>query len=228
MFFHLIFILFLYFIATSNPYKASIDGAKGLFQRADQGDEIAKKVLQEVADYLAIFCINICRIVDPEVIIFGGGMAHAGDRLLKSVQESMLKYTWTVYPPTIKLEIAHQVGNAGIFGAALSAQSYYLHLHPSHLKQHEETPSSSSSTNSPSNSNSASTSPSESTSLISRDMAFLGSITATGLMFLYYTRASTSPQSSTSSSDLMNTARNIFFFSHSILVGVQLFRMFLK
>lgn len=39
--------------------------------------------------------INICRIVDPEVIIFGGGLAQAGDALLTAIRR---------YSPTHTIE----------------------------------------------------------------------------------------------------------------------------
>jgi hypothetical protein len=164
--------------------------------------------LAQVAEYLAIFCINICRLVDPEVIIFGGGMAHAGDTLLKSVQEYMLKHTWTVYPPTVKLEIAHQVGDAGMLGAALAAQSLYSHLHPSLSRNEEPTTEKLSPVAAP---------VLAPASLITRERAFFGSITA-GLMFLLLSK---SPPSV--SSTAVSNPRNLFLFSHAVLVGVHLF-----
>lgn len=35
-------------LAKFPPFQASVDGAKGIFERAAQGDEIAQQVLQEV------------------------------------------------------------------------------------------------------------------------------------------------------------------------------------
>jgi hypothetical protein len=163
----------------------------------------------QVAESLAVFCINICRLVDPEVIIFGGGMAHAGDTLIKSIEEAMARHTWTVYPPTVKLEVAHQVGDAGMLGAALAAQSLYSHLHPS-VSHHEdltgERPSSSPVIPAP---------------LITRERALFGTITA-GLLFLLLSK-SPSPSLDSATATTLTSSRNIFLFSHAVLVGVHLF-----
>lgn len=40
----------------------------------------------QTAEHLAVMVINICRIVDPEVIVFGGGLAAAGDALLEPIR----------------------------------------------------------------------------------------------------------------------------------------------
>lgn len=137
-------------------------------------------------------------------------MAHAGEALLKSVHESMMKYTWTVYPPTIRLEIAQQVGNAGVIGAALSAKSYYAHLHPSiSLSRHEDSSQSI---------NNQSITP----SVFTRDITLLGSIT-TGLMFLYFsTNNSPSPIQTPSTS---TSVKSIFMFTHAVFVGLHVFQL---
>ncbi|CAL1150801.1 unnamed protein product [Cladocopium goreaui] len=48
-----------------------------VFKHAEAGDKYASDLVQETARYLAIGCINCCRFVDPELILFSGGMAEA-------------------------------------------------------------------------------------------------------------------------------------------------------
>jgi glucokinase len=74
-----------------------------------------------VSDYLAIFSINISRMIDPEVIIFAGGMANAGDFLLSRIKHHFMRRTWTVLPSSVKLSIAASCDNAGMLGAAAAA-----------------------------------------------------------------------------------------------------------
>ena len=76
-------------------------------------------------------CINLCRIVDPEVIIFGGGMAKAGSGFLSQVQQSMRERTWTVLPTSVRLVTASSVEHAGTVGAALAAAHSLAHGHVS-------------------------------------------------------------------------------------------------
>jgi glucokinase len=69
-------------------------GSKEVFERALRGDPDAVEVLEETADYLALLCLNISRLVDPSVIIFGGGMAQAGTGFIDKVQSNMKKLAW--------------------------------------------------------------------------------------------------------------------------------------
>lgn len=70
---------------------------------------------------MAVFAINISRMIDPEVIIFAGGMANAGDRLLSRVQNHYNRRTWKVLPSLVTLKIAESIDNAGMRGAAVAA-----------------------------------------------------------------------------------------------------------
>lgn len=75
----------------------------------------------QVTDYLAVFAINISRMLDPQVIIFAGGMANAGTFLLSRVQHHFSRRTWTVLPSKVRLKIAENCDSAGMLGAAVAA-----------------------------------------------------------------------------------------------------------
>jgi glucokinase len=47
----------------------SASSAKDVFERYSANDPLAIKVVKETAEYLAILCINICRVVDPVSLI---------------------------------------------------------------------------------------------------------------------------------------------------------------
>lgn len=70
-----------------------------------------------------MFCINLCRIIDPEIIVFGGGMSLAGEALLTPLRAAIKRRTWTVLPTNVVIAgVKHSGGNGGILGAALSAK----------------------------------------------------------------------------------------------------------
>ncbi len=77
-------------------------------------------------------CINICRIVDPQVIIFGGGLSKAGSVLIDLIKKHMAQKTWTVLPTDVKLVIS-QSEHAGMVGAALAAQNKIQKHQANHL-----------------------------------------------------------------------------------------------
>ncbi|CAK9089733.1 unnamed protein product [Durusdinium trenchii] len=92
-----------------------------VFKHAAAGDSYATELVQETAKYLALGCINCCRFVDPELILFSGGMAEAGDALLTEVRRQFQKYHWNLEPVRVKLKLASAGRNAGLLGAARAA-----------------------------------------------------------------------------------------------------------
>lgn len=95
--------------------------AADVFTRASRGDEGANMIMNETAEGLSILCINICRILDPEFIIIGGGMSLAGDALLQPIQKYFKERSWTVLSDDVRIVIASNSEDAGIVGAALHA-----------------------------------------------------------------------------------------------------------
>eukprot|EP00933_Yihiella_yeosuensis_P035019 TRINITY_DN28496_c0_g1_i1.p1 TRINITY_DN28496_c0_g1~~TRINITY_DN28496_c0_g1_i1.p1 ORF type:complete len:374 (+),score=93.64 TRINITY_DN28496_c0_g1_i1:103-1224(+) len=94
---------------------------KDVFRHAEKGDKFAAEIVSETARYLAIGCINCCRFVDPEVILFSGGMAEAGEFLLKEVRRHFAAYHWNIEPVSVGLRLAATGRHAGLLGAARAA-----------------------------------------------------------------------------------------------------------
>ena len=92
--------------------------AKDIFDAAREGDAFSLDLVDYEAEYLALGIANILNIINPEVVVLGGGVALAGDILLNPMREKMVKYA---LPVTLEeLQIVQGVlGNeAGIKGAA--------------------------------------------------------------------------------------------------------------
>ncbi len=92
--------------------------AKAVFEAAHQGDELAMQIVDRTAYYLAIACINFTRIIEPQMIVFAGGMALAGDHLLNMVRRHFQDLNWHCAPDQSTLAIAELGNDAGIIGAA--------------------------------------------------------------------------------------------------------------
>lgn len=89
---------------------------KDVFDYAAQGDEVAAAVLEQVYSYLGEFVANICCVVDPEIVVLGGGVSKAGASLLEGVKRHFVRYA---YHPCLDTEFAlATLGNdAGVYGA---------------------------------------------------------------------------------------------------------------
>lgn len=97
-------------------------GAKEVFDAADEGDEIALHVIDEACDYLGLACVNICRMLDTELIVFAGGMSRAGDSLFNRIRKSFYKYAWTKLSNKVQIVGAEVGDDSGIIGAAAMAK----------------------------------------------------------------------------------------------------------
>ena len=82
------------------------------------GDELAGEIWDQAAYYLALACVNICRIFDPQEIIFGGGMARAGEDLMHPLRERFRSLRWNLTEPMTQLVVAELGNDAGAIGAA--------------------------------------------------------------------------------------------------------------
>ncbi|MEE8170559.1 MAG: ROK family protein, partial [Phycisphaerae bacterium] len=61
---------------------------------AQAGDALAARIWDEACQSIAIACINMQHVIDPQLIILAGGMAAAGEPLLTSVCASFDELNW--------------------------------------------------------------------------------------------------------------------------------------
>lgn len=91
--------------------------AKDLWDRAKEGDELALDITKYVSRLLGMAIANACYIVDPEMIVIGGGVSRAGEFLLNMVQK---EYAQNIFAHCRdkKFALAKLRNDAGIYGAA--------------------------------------------------------------------------------------------------------------
>jgi glucokinase len=97
----------------------------GLIADDDPG---ALAALRELGDWLGQACASIGAVLDPQVFVFGGGVAIAGNRLLDPVRESFLAHLPARgFHPEPQFLVAQLVNDAGVVGAADLAR---IHARP--------------------------------------------------------------------------------------------------
>ena len=89
---------------------------KDIFDAAKAGDEAAIAILEQVYALLGEFLGNVCSVVNPEMVVIGGGVSKAGTMLIDGVVPHFKKY---VFHAASKVEFAlASLGNdAGAYGA---------------------------------------------------------------------------------------------------------------
>ena len=91
--------------------------AKGVLDAARAGDPVAQAVAREAGRWLGLALSYVAAVTDPEIILLGGGVARAGEVLLKPVRD---QYRASVFHGAAETEFAlAALGNdAGMYGAA--------------------------------------------------------------------------------------------------------------
>jgi len=93
-----------------NPDKVN---SLTVFEAAAQGDDDAAAILEQAYEYYALAVVNITALLDPDAIIFGGGMATQGEVLLAPVRKRAAAYGL----PVPDLRCAELGEEAQIYGA---------------------------------------------------------------------------------------------------------------
>jgi glucokinase len=81
------------------------------------GDAVARHILDQVIVYLAMGIANIVSILNPEMIVLGGGLFRAGDLLLPPIKKEFRKWAQPLAARKVRIELSALGENAGLFGA---------------------------------------------------------------------------------------------------------------
>lgn len=89
---------------------------KDIFDCGKNGDPLAQDILNSVYRYMGELIANVCMVLDPDVIVLGGGVSKAGTVLLDGIRPYFEQY---VYHASLDVNFAlATLGNdAGVYGA---------------------------------------------------------------------------------------------------------------
>lgn len=90
---------------------------KLVFDTAKKGDDLCKKIVEDTAKYLGTGIINIVNIINPQMVILGGGMAKAGDFFFDPIKEYVKEHAFNESTKGVKIVPAALGSNAGAIGA---------------------------------------------------------------------------------------------------------------
>ena len=91
--------------------------AKAVFDAMKAGDDVAKEIVEQFSAYLGHGLANVAIIVDPAVIVIGGGVSKAGDIMIPFIRKYFLEKAFFANKET-EFVIAKLDNDAGICGAA--------------------------------------------------------------------------------------------------------------
>ena len=93
--------------------------AKHVIDLAKEGDPDCAAIFDRYAYHLCVGLVNLINLYDPEVIVLGGGVSHAGQFLLDAVRAKLPDMVFYKAMPYARVELAKLTNDAGIIGAAM-------------------------------------------------------------------------------------------------------------
>jgi len=88
---------------------------------AHDGDAAARDVVALIGSYLGIGIANVVNILNPEVVVVGGGVIAAGDLLLEPARRIVAERALAPSRDDVRIVAAHFGDASGVIGSALLA-----------------------------------------------------------------------------------------------------------
>jgi glucokinase len=92
--------------------------AEVVYRSAKEGDDLAIEVFQRVGAYLGIGLANLINVLNPEMIVIGGGVANAWDLFDRDMRQQVNQRAFPLPGAEVKIVRAQCDDDAGLLGAA--------------------------------------------------------------------------------------------------------------
>ncbi len=92
--------------------------ARDVFEAFEEGDELARRVLENAIELWGMAVANLVSLFNPEKIIFGGGVFGPALALLDRIRAEAEKWAQPISMKHVALEAATLGSDAGLYGAA--------------------------------------------------------------------------------------------------------------
>ena len=97
--------------------------AEAVFDAAAAGDRVAQQVVDDTAFYLGLGAAALMATVDPQAVVFAGGMVAAGPPFLAKIRANVTTYALSYPAEKVQIRYATLGSDAGFIGAAACAKA---------------------------------------------------------------------------------------------------------
>lgn len=110
-----------------NTFDAQTVTARDVASVAAEGDAVAIEILQTCGEILGHSLSAIVNILDPQLILVGGGVSNMGHQFLAAIRRSILDRSPALSTENLRIEIAPLGSEASILGSiALALESIFV------------------------------------------------------------------------------------------------------
>ena len=97
--------------------------SEAIFAAAAAGDAVGQKVVDDTAFYLGLGAAALISTVDPQAVVFAGGMVAAGEPFLAKIRDNVRRYALSYPAERVQVRYATLGSDAGFIGAAACAKA---------------------------------------------------------------------------------------------------------
>ncbi len=95
--------------------------AEDVFEAFEKNDAVAIQVIHEAIQFLGMASANLVSLLNPEKIIFGGGVFGPATKFIDRIYKEALKWGQPISMKQVKFEPTQLSGDAGLIGAGYLA-----------------------------------------------------------------------------------------------------------
>ena len=97
--------------------------AKNVYLAAQDGDMLAKGLIEQLGFYLGVGLANLINIFNPQLVVIGGGVSRMGEMLLEPARKTVRERAFELSAKAARVEISSLGYDAGPLGAVALALS---------------------------------------------------------------------------------------------------------
>lgn len=104
------------------------EACNAVFEAARAGNQKARDIVREIAEYIGYGCVTLINAYNPDIIVIGDSVSQGGDLLLPVIQDVVRQRTVSELHAKVQIKISRLKVDSTLYGAAAVATDKVLQL----------------------------------------------------------------------------------------------------
>ena len=101
--------------------------ARDVAEAARRGDLVAQQIIREAGTYLGVTLAGLINLLNPGIVVVGGGVAQTGDLLLEPIRLAVAEHSLQAAVKAVRITTAMLGRRSTSMGAVVQALTLVLH-----------------------------------------------------------------------------------------------------
>lgn len=109
-------------------FEGRTQSCDAVFEAASSGNQKAREVVREIAEYIGYGCVTLINAYNPDIIVIGDSVSHGGDMLLSTIHDVVQQRVLPELYTKLQIKISGLKVDPTLYGAAAVATDKVLQL----------------------------------------------------------------------------------------------------